>query len=202
MQYCLYKTHVYTWRNQYVQARLISPPTHQANNTDCGFGFANPLQEQPYGVNLLLKYQVNSKHPYPDNYYETAGFRLYSERLIDLLVSASTKCEIFPAVLVDTTGEEVTVHRYYVFHSLEGTIDAMDEIRSEWAGSRKTGVPRLIIREDIVKRPLFVCDKIFVELMRNDLKESIRARSITGFDFLNPSRFRSGIYGSRPHYDD
>jgi hypothetical protein len=38
--------------------------------------------------------------------------------------------------------------------------------------------------------------------MRGDVKQEIQAQGITGFGFLSPDRYRSGIYGFAPDYDE
>ncbi|MCL6429308.1 MAG: hypothetical protein K6V36_00430 [Anaerolineae bacterium] len=201
--YWLYRTHLFTWRNQDVIAKLVSPPTHPWSERDCGFGFNSPRQDQPYGVDLRLTYQINPEHPQPDAYCENAGFTLYSRRLIDLLRSYGVRCEVFPATMIDAGGAVQPHLDYWVFHSLEGVLAAMDEERSLWRGDRDIGIPRLVL--DYAKfehRPIFTCNHIYVQLMRDDLKQELRSRGITGLDFLAPERFRSGIYGSRQDYDD
>lgn len=201
--YWLYRTHVYTWRNQYVQAQLITPPTHPWGEEDCGYGFRSPRQNEPYGVELLLTYQVDPRHPRPDNYYESAGFSLYSEQLVDLMRSFGVRAEVFPVIMVDEEANTLPDLRYFIFHSLEGVLDAMDEEQSGWTGNRQMGIPRLVLDDAKFKhRPLFKCNHIYVQLMRDDLKQAIQRQGITGFDFLAPERYRSGSYRFPPDFDD
>ena len=202
--YWLYNHKVFAWRNQYVQAKLITKPTHERIlHVDCGFGFKSLIQNEPYGVDLKLTYQVNPKHPHPDQYFETHSFTLYSERLLNLLKDFGVKFELFPVTMVDKNGQELSHLHYSVFHSLEGLIDAMDDVASEWQGDTKIGVPRLVLDYNKFEpRPLFVCDKVYCRLMRDDLKQEIRRQGITGFEFLSPEKFRSGKYGSVATYED
>lgn len=200
----IYSLRSYVWRNQYVQAKLLTPQDWDAvKRQESGFGFKSIIQDEPYGVNLRLTYQVNSKHPHPDYYFETHSFTLFSARLIKLMNDFAVKFEAFPVTMEDKNGHELNHLRYYVFHSLEGYIDAMDEEASEWQGDTKIGIPRLVL--DYTKfehRPLFVCDKIYQPLMRDDLKQEIRRQNITGFDFLAPEKFHSGKHGLVANYDD
>lgn len=201
--YWVYQTHVSTWRNQYVQAKLIDPVPRSLNERYGAHGFRSPRQHEPYNVNLALTYQINPKHPHPDNYFESAGFTLYSERLVRLMKSFDVKAEIFPATMVDKLGNIQTHLRYSVFHSLEGLQDAMDEERSEWTGDRDVGIPRLVL--DLKKfehRPLFLCNYIYVPLLRDDLKQDIQGQALTGLGFLKPEHYRSGSYGFPPELDN
>lgn len=202
--YWIYSLRSYVWRNQYVQAKLLTHQDWEAvKRQESGFGFKSIIQDEPYGIDLKLTYQVNPKHPHPDHYFETHSFDLYSKRLINLMRNFDVKFESFPVTMVDKNGEELNNLHYYVFHSLEGYIDAMDEVASEWQGDTKIGIPRLVL--DYTKfahRPLFVCDKIYWPLMRDDLKQEIRRQNITGFEFLALEKFRSGKYGFVATYDD
>lgn len=201
--YWLYRTHINSWNDQEVIAKLVTPAPHLWSENDYGFGFKSPRQNEPYGVELSLTYQVNSQYPHPDNYADGSGFTLNSKRLIDLFRSFDIRFESFPITMIDEQERALPHLDYYIFHSLEGVIDAMDEEKSEWLGDWKIGIPRLVLDEAKFElRPIFKCNHIYVQLMRDDLKQAIRQQGITGFDFLAPQRFRSGSYGSRPDYDD
>lgn len=201
--YWVYRTRVYEWRSEIVQAKLISPPTHQLVDRHSVGGLHSPHQDEPYGVELDLVYRVNTKHLSPDNYLDSFGFSLYSERLVHLLSSFGVSSEVFPVTMVDTLGSVQHHLRYFVFHSLEGVLDAMDEEKSEWAGDHDLGIPRLVLNsESFEHRPIFLCNHIYVPLMRDDLKQEIRRQGITGFAFLAPERYRSGSYGFPPDFDD
>lgn len=203
--YHIYRGKSFTWRNQHVQARLITEPSRERiPHIDCGFGFKSLIQNEPYGVDLELTYQVNSKHPHPDSYFETHSFNLYSERLINLMGKWGVKFESFPVMMVDQNGQELSDLSYYIFHSLEGIIDAMDEDASEWQGDNiNIGIPQLVLDYNKFEhRPLFICDKIFIPLMHDDLKKEISCHEITGFSFLSLEKFRSGTYGFVANYND
>jgi len=201
--YWVFQTHIFTWRNKYVQAKLVDPMPIKLKDVYEKYGFRSPMQEEPYGVKLQLTYQIDLRHSSPDNYFENAGFRLYSERLIRLMESFGVRAEYFPVSIIDRQSNVKTNPNYFVFHSLEGVLPAMDEVKSGWTGDRDSGIHSLVL--DYYKfphRPLFLCDKIYLPLMRDDLKQAIIEQSITGFEFLNPARYKSGKYGSILHFDE
>ncbi|MBX3001408.1 MAG: hypothetical protein KF893_22995 [Caldilineaceae bacterium] len=201
--YWLYRTHIFSMRNRPVMAKLVSPVPTSTTDNDCGFGFTSPRQDVPYGVALEFTYQVSSKHNHPDNYAEDSGFTLYSQRLIDIMSAFEVKFESFPVIMVDEKGNELLDLKYWVFHSLEGVLEAMDEEKSGWTGNHREGIPQLVLDySKFEHRPIFKCNHVYVQLMRDDLKQEIRRLGIAGIDFLAPERFRSGRYGPRPDYDD
>ena len=194
--------------NQVVQAELVTPVRKKVGKGECGFGFASPRQDQPYGVELKLIYRVNPKHSHPDNYAESHAFDLYSARLVELMQSFGVKFEAFPVTMVDPKGNVLPELRYFVFHSLEGRIDAMDHEQSEWPGDIRIGIPRLALDySKFEHRPLFTCAYVEVPLMRDDLKQEINRLNISGFGFLAPEKYCSGREGGyklriTPPYDE
>jgi hypothetical protein len=200
--YWAYHTEVTYWRRQMVQARLVTPPPNPLSLQDCGFGFKSPQQAAPYGVDLRLIYRIRPRHPRPDNHLESFGFDLFSERLVALMAAFGVRHEAFPATLVDPEGVALP-EPYFVFHALEPVIDAMDHAASGWTGDRRAGVARVVLAEGTFEpRPLFVLDHLYLNMMRDDLKQEIRRQGITGFRFLDPTRYRSGSYGLPPEYTD
>jgi len=203
IKYWVYETKVYGEKDEYVQAKLVTPELHALSENDCGYGFDSPTQDEPYGVDLALTYQIRAAFPHVDNYFESFSFKLYSTRLAELMLSFGVKSETFPVTMVDEHGKVQPQLKYVIFHSLEGTLDAMDEVKSEWRGNDDIGIPRLILDySKFEHRPIFTCDKVFVELMRDDLKQEIQRRGITGFSFLAPERYRCGEQGFAPDFED
>ena len=201
--YWIYTTDVLTWRNQYVQAKLISPLPRDLIDRYGKYGYRSGLQDEPYGADIELTYQIDVRHPHPDNYFQSASFSLYSARLIELMLSFGVNAEVFPATMVDKDGTVQPQLEYFIFHSLEGVIDAMDEAASQWTGDHDVGIPRLVLDyERFEHRPIFKCNHVYVQLMHDDVRQEIRRQRITGFSFLAPQRFRSGSYGSMPEFDD
>lgn len=201
--YWLYRTDIHVWRNQYVQALLQTPNKTEPKQNDCGFGFASPEQDAPFGVDLQLCYAVSSRHTHPDWYADSHGFNLCSERLVELLQEFEVLAEYFPVTMVDQHGSELPKLKYYVFHCLEGVLNAMDEEKSGWTGDWQVGIPKLVVNlEQFSNRPMFTCNKLYVKLMRQDLKDAIRERNITGLGFLAPARYHCGEYGFAPNYDE
>lgn len=201
--YWLYSTHIFTWRNQYVQAKLIDPKPRELTSMYGSYGYVDPDQEDPYGTTLELTYQVDVRHPHPDNYFESAGFTLFSQRLVHLMSAFDVKAEIFPIKMIDRKGALLAELAYSLFHSMESVQNAMDEHKSQWNGDRNVGIPTLVLDESKFEhRPIFVCDHIFVRLMRDDVKQEIVRQGITGFAFLHPTKYRSGGFGFAPDYDD
>ena len=187
---------------EYVQANLLTPPTHERTLNDCGFGFRGAFQLAPYGVDLKLTYQIDTKWPVFDNYPESKGFELYSKKLIGLMTDFNVKFEYFSARMVDEKGNELTNLEYYTFHLLEDLVDAMDEKKSEWKEEIR-GIPRLVLDySKFEHKPYFILNKIFIPLVREDLKNEIVKRKITGFGFLSPEKYRSGKYGLPPDFND
>ncbi len=201
--YWVYQTRSFSVGRRIVQARLLSPPIEQWLHPGSPGGIRSPLQDEPYEVVPDLVYRVNPKDPAPDNYAESVGFQLYSRRLIELLTSFGVRFEAFPVTMVD---RKKTVQRhleYFVFHQLEGVLDAMAEERSGWMGDYDLGVPRLVLDHSRFEhRPIFVCNHVFVPLMRDDLRQAIQSEGMTGFAFLEPGRYRSGVYGFPPDPED
>ena len=170
---------------------------------ESGFGFKSIFQENGYGVDLDLTYQVDPKHSHPDYYFETHAFSLFSERLIALMTEFGVCFEAFPVTMVDKNGDKIEELRYFIFHLLEGTLNSMDTVASEWQGDWNIGVPRLVLDlNEFEHRPMFTCNHVRVPLMRDDLKKAIQQGDFTGFDFLAPEKFRSGKYGAVANYDD
>jgi len=201
--YWVYRTHILTWRNQYVQAKLVSPPARSLRDIYGKYGYRSGLQDEPYGVDLDLTFQVDPHHPHPDNYFQSASFTLFSDRLVQLMSTFGVKAEVFPVKLVDKRGQSLSDLKYFVFHSLEGVLNAMDEEKSGWNGDYDVGIPQLVLDyENFEHRPLFKCNHIYVPLMRNDVKEAILAQGMTGFAFLAPERYRSGSFGPTPEFDE
>jgi hypothetical protein len=201
--YWVFRTRIIYWKNQQVQAKLIQPKLQDLRQMYGASGFRDPMQNEPYGTALSLIYQIDLRHPHPDNYFQNAGFTLYSERLVELMSSFGVKAEVFPITMVDKQNEGLPELQYFVFHSLEGVLQAMDEERSKWTGDHDVGVPRLILDETKFEhRPIFVCNHLYVPLMRDDLKQEIQRQGITGFAFLSPERYRSGSYGFPPDFDE
>lgn len=199
--YWCYRLKSYQSANQDIQAKLIEPKPHlKIRKGESGFGFPSILQTESYGINMEFVYQVNSKHWHPDNYDETHSFRLFSERLVELMDQFEVQFEIFPVTMIDEKENILSELKYFVFHSLEDSLDAMDAEGSEWQGDKRIGVPKLALRYDKFEhRPMFRCKYINVPLMRNDLKEAIQRLEITGFGFLAPEKYttrREGGYKS------
>ncbi len=49
---------------------------------------------------------------------------------------------------------------------------------------------------------MFVCDKIYLPLMRDDLKQAIQRQGITGFAFLEPEWYHSVDNGFPPEFHE
>jgi hypothetical protein len=190
-------------RNDWVQAELLSPSPRWLTQEARQLGFRSSKQNDPYGIELSPIYQVNASHPHPDNYLDSFGFALYSKRLVELLQSYEIKSEIFGATMLDQEGNFLSNLTYFIFHLLEGVLDAMDEEKSGWTGDHEVGISHLVLDYDKFEhRPLFKCNHVYVSLMRDDLKQEIQRQGITGFAFLSPERYRSGSYGFAPEFDE
>ena len=50
MIYWIYRTMIVTWRNQYVQAKLVSPPARDLVPQYGPYGYCGALQDEPYGA--------------------------------------------------------------------------------------------------------------------------------------------------------
>lgn len=201
--YWVYRTKHYQYKNKLVRAELIDPDPHSLSEDYVDKGFKSPLQSEPYLIDLKPIFRVNKDWSHPDNYAGAYGFDLYSERLIGLMNELGVKNEKFPAKMVDNKGNKIKDLTYFVFHSLEGIQDAMDEGKSKWTGDYKVGIPTLVLDYDkFVHRPIFVIDKLYCTLMRDDLKKEIEKREITGFEFLSPEKYTSGSYGLVLKFED
>lgn len=201
--YWIYRTQVQIINTEWVQAELTTPSPRWLTNEAKALGFRSSKQNEPYGIDLAPVYQINPQFPYLDNYLDSFGFSLYSVQLVELLSSYGVKNEIFPATMMDMQGRPLSHLKYFIFHSLEGVLDAMDEEKSEWTGDHDRGIPRLALDYDKFEhRPIFKCNHIYVPLMRDDVKEAILSQGMTGFAFLTPERYRSGSFGPTPEFED
>lgn len=199
--YWIYRTRHLQSGNSLVQAELVHPIAEVLSRERRSRGFRSAVQNEPYQALPHLVYRVERRHPAPDNFAESFGFTLYSKRLVDLMNSFGVRFEAFPVTMVDRSNNVLEDFEYFVFHSLEGVLDAMDEERSGWTGDPDAGVPRLVLDcSKFEHRPIFKCNHLFLQLMRNDLKLEIQNRNITGFGFLAPHLYRSGNYGFPPDY--
>ena len=175
-KYWVYQTHIFTYGVQYVRAKLITPDRYEDNKFYYGKGkdevwIKSSQQYEPYSVNLKLTYQVNPKHRCPDNYYASHGFTLFSEKLIQLMEEFGVRFEKFPVKMVDKSGVELKDLKYFVFHSFEKVLPAMDEKKSQWK-NRDQGVSSLVLDlGNFEHRPVFLCNHLYVQLMRDDLKQ-------------------------------
>lgn len=201
--YWIYRTQSKSWRGKPIQAILIDPTTGQKTRFHGIDALESPMQDEPYGIDLDFTFQVDPKHRHPDNYQDSVGFQIYSDRLVKLMQDFGVKAEVFPIKTVDTTGLPLPDLKYYIFHSLEGVLSAMDEERSQWTGDRNIGIPRLILDLDkFPRRPIFLCNHIYLPLMHEDVKHAIQKEKITGFEFLRPENYRSGQFGVVFKYDE
>jgi len=201
--YWIYRTRIFGWRNQPVQAVLIDASTGKNIRSPATDSFHSPHQLDSYGSDLDLTFRINAKHPHPDNYFNSIGFQIYSERLINLFFSFDVKAEVFPVRMVDRAGKELPSLKYFIFHSLEGVLPAMDEEKSTWTGDRNVGIPQLVLDLDrFPHRPIFLCNHIYVPLIRDDVKQAIQRERIIGFDFLKPENYHSGEFGIATQYEE
>ncbi len=198
--YWVYRTHVNTWRGQPVQAMLVTPSLDELKQIH---GLSSPMQDRPYDAEVQWTFRINPAHPYPDNYGDNTGFTLYSQRLVRVMRSFEVKAEYFPATLVDVQGHPQTHLDYSVFHSLEGVQPAMDEAQSGWTGDYRVGISRLVLDySKFEHRPLFICNHIYVPLIRDDVKQAIQQQGISGFDFCRLERYTTGNYGMVLDFDE
>ncbi|MDD3648442.1 MAG: DUF4274 domain-containing protein [Candidatus Dojkabacteria bacterium] len=209
-EYWLYGSEFLSYKNAYVQARLISTTKTVTKDGISSFSYGSgknaillrsPLQEEPYAGDPKLVYEVNPKHPRPDNYKDSHGFTLYSKRLIDLMREFKVDSEYFPVKIVDREGNVLVDYDYYVFHPLMKTIDALDNAKTKWSGDRYEKHNGIYLDMSKLKDrpPLFLLADMYRPFMRNDLKEAIRKRGIAGFRFLHPIRHKGEIM---TEYDD
>ncbi len=201
--YWIYRTRFFEKNGNTIQAQLVDPAPKNLIKTYGAYGFQDPMQQHPYGTNLKLTFQVDPLDPQYDNYYQGAGFTLYSERLVAVMNSFGVKGEAFPASFVDKDYKLLNnLRSYFVFHSLEGIQPAMDEKASGWAEDRDIGIKKLVLDfEKFEHRPVFVCNNVYVPLMRDDLKKEIEKQSISGFRFYSPEDFKTGKYGNVLHFN-
>ncbi len=205
--YWICRTRIYLHGKSEIVAKLMTPTGRDERQYYCGEGedrvfIQSPRQTKPYGVDLKLTFMVNPKHRLVDNYATYTGFSLFSKRLVDLVREFGVKFETFPVRMVDKGENELKDMEYYVFHLLEPNLDAMDKQKSKWVDFDK-GIPILVLDLDNFEhRPMFVCNDVFLTLMRDDLRNEISRRGITGFSFLDPALYQSGEFGFAEDYGD
>lgn len=209
-EYWLYGPDSPSYKNSYVQAKLVTPSKYfsKKDGTD-GFTYGegedavtirSSAQPEPYGCKLKLVYEVNPKHPRYDNYIESNGFKLYSKRLIDFMKEFGVDFEYFPVKIVDRDGKELLDYDYYIFHPFKKFVDALDNSKTDWSGDHQKKHNGIYLDLGKLKDrpPIFLLAGMYKSFMRNDLKEAIRKRGITGFSFLHPARYKGTIMP----YDD
>jgi hypothetical protein len=202
-QYWIYQKNIYSWRNLPVQAKLIAPPAKELTVLYGQHGFRSPLQPEPYNVDLRLTYRINSRHIQPDNYFENAGFNLYADQLAHLLDDFGVKAEVFPVRLLDENDTVLTHLPYLVYHVLEGVLNAMDREASGWLDDDSASVARLVLADGAFeRRPVFTCAGVYVNLMRDDVRQAILDAGLSGFRWLDPADYRSGQYGLAPQFEE
>jgi len=200
--YWIYRKNVFYKRGKAVQARLLSLGTPVPEPVD-GVPVFSPMQSAPYGLALRPVYRAPARLELPDYLLDSYGFTLFSERLLRLVQSFGTRGEEFPVRLVDAHGAALAQKPYFIFHSLEGILPAMDEERSGWTGDFDEGVPRLVLDPSRFEhRPLFVCARLYIPLMRGDLKQAIQREGMSGFQFLHPEHYHCGRYGMVREFDE
>lgn len=209
-EYWVYQTNIGYHGQAMVQAQLLTPSRLGKGKDNCFYygpkgkeiKLKSAVQTKSYPSNLKLTYEVNPNHRAFDNYVETNGFNLYSEKLVNLLKEFQVNCLTLPVKMVDPEKKELKEMKYYLFQFLDEPVEAMDEQKSHWTGEDDRGVDRLVLKKEFDKKPLLLIDKLFVHLMRDDLKQEINKRGITGFGFLHPSKYKSGKYGFAPDFND
>jgi len=198
--YWVYRTRTFVWRRREIRAGLVSPTVDELKRYNT---FVGALQDPPFGVEAQWVFSVPPAPHLPDNLRGGPGFLLNSQRLVRVMQSFGAAAEYFPATLVNRHGRPQTDFDYAVFHLVEGTQPAMDEVESGWTGERATGIPRLVLDlASFEQRPIFVCDHIYVTLIRDDVKRAIQAQGLTGFEFCRPERFSTGRYGLTLEFEE
>jgi hypothetical protein len=178
--YSVFKPLWRSWRNQVVQAKLLTPlpPFHELDPA-ANWWEARPLQSPL----PMLTFAVNKHAPFLDNYRTDWSFDLYSTRLIELLRNAGIQFETFPATLLDYKTDEPLPQRYAVFHLLE--IHPCIDLEQSGHGT-------LILCESCLqhKRPLFrPAEAIQLVLMHQSLHIQLNAAQITGCAYEPLSRY-------------
>jgi hypothetical protein len=194
--YWIYRTAVQMAKNEPLMAHLVEPTNLREKYRDEDFKSSKQIESYPQKIQL--KYQIMSRDLFPDNYADSHGFDLFSERLIELVKQFNVKFELFPVIFVDNNDCLVASPKYYTFHSLEGVIDAIDEVQSNLKTDPNDrtylSIQKLVLDYDSFEhRPLFTCNKAGLQLMRDDLKQAIKAKNITGFQFLKPEKYSFGL---------
>jgi len=192
-KYFAYHTKIFTSGGGLRQAKLLSKMPK----------IKDPMQNEPYGLNFELTYQINPRFTPPDNYVDSHGFTLYSNRLIDLMEKYSVKFEKFPVKMVDKSEKELSGLEYFIFHFLEDLQDGIDEKASSFNKYNMPRIKKLIL--DYSKfdhRPLVLLDKVYIPLMREDLKDEIVKNQITGFGFLSVDKYIMNEFGFHPNFEN
>lgn len=202
--YWIYTTRIAVQGGREVAATLVDPTTRHLNEQYGTTNLAKIVQHDLSAKDTLtFTFVADPNLQFPDNFFSPSGFSLYSDKLVRLLRSFGINQRVFDARLMDTQGNWIKELKYYVCELADAVLDAIDAKASCWNGDWDRGIPRLVLDETkIDDRPLFVCDRVFVTLMRDDLKKAVQESGITGFAFLDPARYRSGDYGFPPDFDD
>jgi len=139
---------------------------------------------------------VHRDQPRPDALADGYGFSLYSRRLVNLLGAFNIAADVFPVQMVDEDHRPLAELEYSVFHLVEPIVDAMDDEKSGWVDF-DAGLPRLVLKDGgFEERSILMCDRSWIQLMRDDLHQKIKQLGITGFEFINPLDYRIGPYVS------
>jgi hypothetical protein len=211
-KYFCFRTHSLLHKGRKaIDLELLKPPVKVEN----GFsyygeegwtsGIRSPLMMEPYGVDLKIGFKTHDEWEHPDNYPTFAGFQVYSERLVNLMYEFDVKFEAFPVALFNQEGEKLEDLKYYIFHHLEGNLDAINLGKSESFTDKYGDTKYKKVVLDYSKfepRPLFFMNGIYTSVMREDVRQAIKDRGMTGFGFLDLDKYDVSEYGLMMDYDD
>jgi len=137
-----------------------------------------------------LSFAIQELGPFPDNYWNSTLFDLYSPRLITILKHAGIANELFPVEMVGKNTGKVLSVGYQVFRLLE-VIDALDRAKSVFRYETRHGrsveyLEKPVYKEEFLdlKKPLLrIQGFASIVIIHANLKSLLEEEGITGCSY-------------------
>jgi len=172
-----------SYRNSILMAKMVNTEDFREKFGD-RWNFS-PIERYSDKETGEFLFHFNSRNPIPDNFFTGTKFDLYSNSLIELIRDFNVDFEVFPSHLIDLKRNIDEIDSHKVFHLLS----SFPAINWEKTSHRKfCYFDSLTLREEalLYAPPLFVnSNNNNMVLMREDLKNVIEDKGLTGFTFYS-----------------
>ncbi len=193
-RYFIMKRTIPIWRGNLVEAKTIYH--NKDHSTRGAFGIDSPFQKHPYGQDPRLVIDLPPSFPTPDWLCVNTAFWLFSERVVDILISFDVDCEYFDVSWFEKSKADRS-KKYKIVHFIGKEEDVLDAKASEFLRIPNIHVERGTVKKFVIKygnfkeNPLIECNKTCLYLIREDLMNTLLEAKVSGFRFINPSDFCS-----------